>query len=116
MLWQRVVAVAMALALAGCGGAASYAAPPAQPAFDASGPDAAYYGAGPAGFPRTDRSNWWSLGYLVDSHSRLDEILRARVVARAAVHTAVRKLPVDPAGDELLALWAAIREQLGGAP
>jgi len=32
------------------------------------------------------------------------------------VHTAVQKLPVDPGGDELLALWAAIREQLSGAP
>ena len=32
------------------------------------------------------------------------------------VHTAVRKVPVDPEGDELLALWAATREQLGGAP
>ncbi|MGH7375114.1 MAG: hypothetical protein ACREJY_12895 [Candidatus Rokuibacteriota bacterium] len=29
------------------------------------------------------------------------------------VHTAVRKLPVDPAAVELGALWAGIREQLG---
>jgi CubicO group peptidase (beta-lactamase class C family) len=97
VLRQRVVAVAMALALAGCGGAASYAARPAQPAFDASGPDAAYYGAGPAGFPRADRSNWWSLGYLVDSHTRLDEILRARVVARAAVPSPLRRAAREPA-------------------
>jgi CubicO group peptidase (beta-lactamase class C family) len=30
------------------------------------------------------------------------------------VHTAVRKLPVDPGSLELGALWAALREQLGG--
>ncbi len=57
MLRQRVVAVAMALALAGCGGAASHAARPAQPVFDASGPDAAYYGAGP--IARTPTSPSW---------------------------------------------------------
>lgn len=30
------------------------------------------------------------------------------------VHTAVRRLPVDPGGEELAALWEGIREQLGG--
>lgn len=32
------------------------------------------------------------------------------------VHTAIRKLPVDPGGAELYALWAGVREHLGGAP
>jgi len=32
------------------------------------------------------------------------------------VHTAVRKLPVDPGAFELGALWAGIRAQLGNAP
>jgi len=97
VLRRRVVAVAVAVALAGCGGAASHTARSGQPAFDASGPDAAYYGAGPAGFPRADRSNWWALGYLVDSHSRLDEIFPARAVARAAVPSPLRRAATEPA-------------------
>jgi hypothetical protein len=54
-------------------------------------------GAGAAGFPRADRSNWWSLGYLVDSHSRLDEIVPARAVARAAVPSPLRRAATEPA-------------------
>lgn len=102
---QRAVAVAMAIALAGCGGTPplpqkTEVGQPArlgQPAFEASGPDAADYGAGPAGFPRADRSNWWSPEYLVDSHSRLDEILPARAVARAAIPSPLRRAATEPA-------------------
>jgi CubicO group peptidase (beta-lactamase class C family) len=97
-----------AIALAGCGGtwpasqaveagqSASRAARPGQPVFETSGPDAADYGAGPAGFPRADRSNLWSPGYLVDSHSRLDEIFPARAVARAAIPSPLRRAATEP--------------------
>ncbi|HSL51020.1 MAG TPA: serine hydrolase [Candidatus Deferrimicrobiaceae bacterium] len=106
---HRVVAGALAVALAGCGGGrpvaqgieagpiASHAARPGQPVFQASGPDAADYGAGPAGFRPADRYSWWSLENLVDSHSRLDEIHRARPVARAAAPSALRRPPTEPA-------------------
>jgi CubicO group peptidase (beta-lactamase class C family) len=107
-LRPRAIAVAMAVALTGCGGgrpaapgveagqAASHAARLDQPVFEASGPDADDYGAGPAGFPRAERYNWWSLGYLVDSHSRLDEIFPARAVPRAAVPSPLRRAATEP--------------------
>jgi CubicO group peptidase (beta-lactamase class C family) len=105
---HRTAAAALAVALAGCGGArppapgvetggsAAHTARPGQPVFAPSGPDAADYGAGPAGFPRADRTNWWSTAYLVDSHSRLDEILRARTVARAPVPSPLRRAATEP--------------------
>ena len=108
-LRRRAVAVAVTVAFAGCGGArpvaqgvetgqpAARAVGPGQPAFAASGPHAADLGAGPAGFPSADRSNWWSQGYLVDSHSRLDEIFPARRVARAAAPRPLRRAAREPA-------------------
>jgi CubicO group peptidase (beta-lactamase class C family) len=106
---QHVAAVAVAVALAGCGGtrpvapgveagaAASHAARPGRPVFAPSGPDAADYGAGPDGFRRADRYSWWSVENLVDSHSRMDEIHRAHTVARAAAPSVLRRAATEPA-------------------
>jgi hypothetical protein len=69
----------------------------AQPTFNASGPDADDYGRTAAGFPRADQSNWYSLPYLVDSHSRLDEIFPARTVARPAAPSLLRRAATEPA-------------------
>ena len=46
------------------------------PRFAASGPDAAEYGAG-AGYPLGDRSTFFTIPFLVGSHSRLDEVFNA---------------------------------------
>jgi CubicO group peptidase (beta-lactamase class C family) len=97
VLRRRVVAAAVAVAVAGCGGGASHTARAGQPVFEPSGPDAVDYGAGPAGFPRADRLSWWSVEHLVDAHSRLDEIHRARAVARAAVPSPLRRAAAEPA-------------------
>ncbi len=67
---------------------------PGQPVFQTGGPDAADYG-GPGEYPRADRTNLWEVPYVVDAHSRLDEILPARRVARPAVAHPLRRS--DPA-------------------
>ena len=94
---QRAVIVLAAIGLVGCG--AIPALPvvgPGQPSFSASGPDAADFGATPAGFPRADVTKFWQTAYLVDSHSRLDEIFPGRLVARAAVPSPLHRAPVEP--------------------
>lgn len=68
------------LAAVVCLAAASGAA--ADPVFSPTGPNAADYGGGPSGYPRADRSNWFQQPYFVDAHSRFDEILPSRPVAR----------------------------------
>lgn len=83
--------------------AACRAAGPAGPVvgagqlgFQTGGPDAAEYGAA-GGYPRADRSNYWQIPYLVDSHSRLDEIFPARQVARPAAARPLRRGEAPPA-------------------
>jgi CubicO group peptidase (beta-lactamase class C family) len=100
-----VVAVAVAAALAGCGGArpaasgleAGAAAAHAGPVFASSGPDAAAYGAGPNGFRPADRYSWWSVENLVDAQSRMDEIHRAHRVVRGAAPRTLRRAAAEPA-------------------
>lgn len=69
--------LAAVLLAAGIGAAA------AQPLFNPTGPNAADYGGGPNGFPRANPGNWFTQPYFVDAHSRFDEILPSRPVARA---------------------------------
>ena len=80
-------------------------APPtalAPSAFNPSGPDAAIYGLTPEGFLRADQVTWWQLPYLVDSHSRLDEIFpptastRRRRRACFAAPRRSRRSPIAP--------------------
>ena len=52
------------------------------PVFDPSGPDAQALGLGPTGFPAASPQTFWQLPYLVDSHSRLDQIFPSRRVAK----------------------------------
>ncbi len=80
-----------AVVLAGCavsaprdggmaGGAAAVAAP--APRFAAGGPDAEDYGAA-QGFPIGERSTFFTVPYLVGSHSHLDRLFEARTVRGA---------------------------------
>jgi CubicO group peptidase (beta-lactamase class C family) len=80
MMRRRQIIVAIALGLA-----FALTAPPAiasGPTFDPSGPDAELLGQGPEGFQRATAATFWQIPYIVDSHSRLDEIFPARRVAR----------------------------------
>lgn len=97
----------MAGVLAGAALAACGAAPPVAPptalaksAFNPSGPDAAaIYGLTPEGFPRAHQSTWWQAPYLVDSHSRLDEIFPAHRVDKSAAPRPLRRAATELAID-----------------
>ena len=52
--------------------------------LSAGGPDLDRYTDNRGNIARADRSNWWGARYSVDSFSRLDEILAARVSTRPA--------------------------------
>ena len=86
------------LVLAGCAapGATGSTSGPAGPRFSATGPDAADYGAN-EGFPIGGRATFFQVGYLVGSHSHLDEIFEGRPVRRAATPSALGRADAEPA-------------------
>jgi CubicO group peptidase (beta-lactamase class C family) len=83
-------ACALVVLLAGCavqdvregivGGSAAVAG--AGPRFSAGGPDAGEYGSA-QGFPIGERMTFFTVPYLVGSHSNLDRVFEARTVRRA---------------------------------
>jgi CubicO group peptidase (beta-lactamase class C family) len=86
------------LALAACAGA-----PPTErldgaagPRFNPSGPEREAYGGTLTGFARATAANFWQTPYLVDSHSRFDEIFPSRRVAKAASPSPLRRAPAEP--------------------
>jgi CubicO group peptidase (beta-lactamase class C family) len=98
---RAVAGVLASAALAACGAAPPVAvAPPTAlgpSAFNPSGPDAAIYGLTPEGFPRADQVTWWQAPYLVDSHSRLDEIFPAHRVHKPAAPRPLHRAATEPA-------------------
>jgi CubicO group peptidase (beta-lactamase class C family) len=67
-------------------------------AVNPSGPNAAaIYGLTAEGFPRADPSTWWQAQYLVDSHSRMDEIFPAHRVDKPAAPRPLRRAAAEPA-------------------
>ena len=52
------------------------------PVFSPGGPEAERLGLSASGFPVANQQTFWQLPFLVDSHSRLDEIFPARRVAK----------------------------------
>lgn len=66
-------------AVVACGAASVVAA---SPVFDPGGPEADRLGLSAHGFPVANQRTFWQIPFLVDSHSRLDEIFPARRVAR----------------------------------
>lgn len=91
VLWASVLG-ACGTAVWHCGSAAAQA----QIGYNPTGPNAADYGAGPAGFPRADRTNWYLQPFFVDAHSRFDEILPSRIVGRAETPRALGRPPSPP--------------------
>jgi CubicO group peptidase (beta-lactamase class C family) len=66
------------------------------PRFAASGPDAEDYGAS-QGYPMGDRATFYTIPFLVGSHSHLDQVLEGRTVRRAATSSALRRVASEPA-------------------
>ena len=60
------------------------------PRFAASGFDADELG-GPAGYPKGDRTTFYSVPTAVGSHSHLDEIFQGRLVHRASEPSPLRR-------------------------
>lgn len=96
---RRILAVAATiLALAACA-----VTPPGErldgaagPRFNPSGPEREAYGGTLTGFARATASNFWQTPYLVDSHSRFDEIFPSRRVAKASAPSRLRRAPAEP--------------------
>jgi CubicO group peptidase (beta-lactamase class C family) len=105
-LVQRWLASGMllAVALAGCaaspgrdgGGAVPSAATASAPRFSPDGPDAEEYGAS-QGFPIGDRTTFYTIPFLVGSHSQLDRLFEARVVPRADTSSRLARAASEPA-------------------
>jgi CubicO group peptidase (beta-lactamase class C family) len=95
---------ALSAILAGCaapgtrdgmvGGAAAVAGP--APRFAASGPDAEEYGAD-LGFPIGDRTTFYSMPFLVGSHSHLDQVFESHPVRRAETPSRLARAASEPA-------------------
>jgi CubicO group peptidase (beta-lactamase class C family) len=75
------------------GGAAAVAA---SPRFSPSGADADDYGAAQA-FPTGDRTTFFSLPFLVGSHSHLDQLFESRPVRRAETPSRLGRAASEPA-------------------
>jgi CubicO group peptidase (beta-lactamase class C family) len=67
----------------------------AGPRFSASGPDALALGANES-YPVGGRSNFFTMPYLVGSHSHLDEIFEGRIVRRAATPSRLERATAEP--------------------
>jgi CubicO group peptidase (beta-lactamase class C family) len=96
-------ATLLVVVLAGCaapparnGAAAPPSAVASGPRFSADGPDADDYGAD-RGFPSGDRTTFFSVPFLVGSHSALDEVFEARVVPHANPPSSLARAASEPA-------------------
>ena len=63
--------------------------------FSATGPNAADYGSD-RGYPVGEPATYAQLPYLVGSHSNLDQLFRARRVARAATPSTLKRAAAEP--------------------
>lgn len=66
------------------------------PVFDNGGSQLFAYASPLGGFPRADRSTWWSTSHSVDGFSRLDEILKANVVRRGPYASTWKRPAMEP--------------------
>jgi CubicO group peptidase (beta-lactamase class C family) len=97
---RPLVAWMLAVALAGCAspspsGSREAGASTPGPRFSASGPDAAALG-GNDGYPMGDRATFYTMPFLVGSHSHLDEIFEGRIVRRAATPSRLGRAAAEP--------------------
>jgi hypothetical protein len=92
-------ALALVVLLLGCASpptaAPPIAAPSAGPVFAPSGPDAEDYGAS-KGYPRGDRSTFYTIPMLVGAFSHMDEVFEGRRIGRAATPSRFARAPVEP--------------------
>src|SRR5262249_8128445 len=93
--FAAVVAACAAHHLGDGSGGAPSAAPGPAPRFTADGPDADDYGA-LDGFPIGDRRTFFSVPFLVGSHSHLDQIFESRVVARPETPSRLGRAASEP--------------------
>ena len=97
------LACVLAATIAGCtpppktevAGAGATAGPTNGPRFSPTGPDARDFGE-TDGYPAGDRRTFFSIPYLVGSHSRLDEVFKSRVVRRASTPSALGRAASEP--------------------
>ncbi|WP_119420177.1 serine hydrolase domain-containing protein [Desertibaculum subflavum] len=92
-MWRRAFAALAVGAIFACR-AASVAA--GSPVFDPGGPEAERLGLSASGFPVANQQTFWQIPFLVDSHSRLDEIFPARRVARSDAPRAIARAVEPP--------------------
>ena len=95
-----VAACVLAVPLAGCAspspsGPRDAGASGSGPRFAAGGPDAEEYGAN-AGYPMGDRSTFYTIPFLVGSHSHLDQVFEGRTVRRAATLSPLGRSASEP--------------------
>jgi CubicO group peptidase (beta-lactamase class C family) len=95
-----VAACVLAVPLVGCAspapsGPRDAGASGSGPRFAAGGPDAEEYGAN-AGYPMGDRSTFYTIPFLVGSHSHLDQIFEGRPVRRAATPSPLGRAAAEP--------------------
>jgi len=92
--------VLVGVALAGCVGrdvaGVAPSAAAAAPRFSAEGPDAEEYGA-LEGFPIGDRLTFFTVPFLVGSHSHLDRVFETRLVQRADTASRLGRAASEPA-------------------
>jgi CubicO group peptidase (beta-lactamase class C family) len=97
-------AALLAVALGGCaappsrngGGSVPSAAAASGPRFSAEGPDAEEYGAS-EGFPLGQRPTFFTVPFLVGSHSQLDQLFEGRVVSHAEAPSRLARAAAEPA-------------------
>ena len=65
------------------------------PRFSANGPDAVALGAND-GYPLGDRTTFFTLPFLVGSHSHLDEVFEGRTVRRSATPSRLERAAAEP--------------------
>jgi len=101
---RLATAALLAAVLAGCAappagngvGVVPSAAAASAPRFSPDGPDAEDYGAG-QGFPLGERATFFSVPFLVGSHSQLDRLFEAHVVGRAETPSRLTRAVSEPA-------------------
>lgn len=71
-------------------------AAPAEPHFNAGGPDLASYADASGQFPPASRRTWWQASHSVDGFSRLDQILPANTVRKPETPSTWRRAAAPP--------------------
>ena len=97
---RRLALVLAALLLASCASPSatrdgSAAGEASGPRFSASGPNAEDYGASQS-YPIGDWTSYFTLPFLVGSHSHLDEIFEGRPVRKSASPSRFARAPAEP--------------------